>query len=171
METNTTLNISHIYKNLYISDISAACDISSLIDNKIFAVLHLGNHYKDAQILKEYASHNIEHMFLKINDSLNSNISACFESAWEFINNNIKKHKNILIHCTKGISRSPTIVAYYLTRKMHDLMKKNSCIGPVLDDILTLIKAHRPCIKPNRYFIQQLKNYENINININTLVK
>jgi protein tyrosine phosphatase len=169
--------ISHIYKNIYISDIAYALNINELITNKINAVLYLGTHNKAPSILNKYQTHNISHKFLKISDACDSNITECFELAWNYINKQIKNGCNILIHCKMGISRSPTIVAYYLTRKMHEHMINKGSVEPVLDDVLTLIKMNRPCSHPNKYFIQQLKSYENIKINllgkpsIKTLVK
>jgi protein-tyrosine phosphatase len=169
--------ISHIYKNIYISDIEHALNINELITNKINAVLYLGTHNKAPSILNKYQTNNISHKFLKISDTCDSNITECFEPAWNYINEQIKNGCNILIHCKMGISRSPTIVAYYLTRKMHEHMINKGFVEPVLDDVLTLIKMNRPCSHPNKYFIQQLKSYENIKINllyktsIKTLVK
>lgn len=163
MESNQ-FKISHIYKNIYISDLEYACDINELTRYNIKSILYLGISNKSKYILDLYKECNIRHKYLKIADTTDSNISECFEPSWQFINYNIKKGRNILIHCTKGISRSPTIVAYYLTRKMHERMKDQGTTEPVLNDILTLIKIHRPCSQPNKYFLQQLKNYENINI-------
>jgi protein-tyrosine phosphatase len=169
--------ISHIYKNIYISDIEHALNINELNKNKINAVLYLGTHNKAHSILNKYQTNNISHKFLKISDTCDSNITECFEPSWNYINEKIKNGCNILIHCKMGISRSPTIVAYYLTRKMHEHMINKGFVEPVLDDVLTLIKMNRPCSHPNKYFIQQLKSYENIKINlldktsIKTLVK
>lgn len=165
------MEISHIYKNIYISGIEHACIIDKLIDNNIRAILYLGITNKAKNIIDVYNKHNIKHKYIQIGDAHNSNISKCFEPSWKFINNNIKKGRNVLIHCTKGISRSPTIVAYYLMRKMHERMNCKGNPEPVLDDILTLIKINRSCVKPNRFFIHQLKKYESINITKSTKIK
>lgn len=164
MEESYSFKISHIYKNIFISDLAHAYNIDELINNNIRAILYLGTKNNSKYILDLYKSNNILYKFLKINDTCKSNISEYFEPAWDFINKNVSNNINILIHCRKGISRSPTIVAYYLTRKMHERMKKNGTTEPVLDDILTLIKTNRPCVKPNKFFIKQLKNYEDVNI-------
>ena len=81
-----------------------------------------------------------------------------------YLNKNVKLGYNILIHCKKGISRSPTIVAYYLMRKMFERMKSKCIMEPVMDDILRLIHINRPCSNLNKTFIQQLKKYEYNNI-------
>lgn len=166
MNETYSYKISHIYKNIFISDINHSYNINELLNNNIQAILYLGTTNKSQKILDLYQYLNINYKFLKSNDTCESDISTCFEPSWEFINKNVNKNVNILIHCKKGISRSPTIVAYYLTRKMHERMKTQGTTEPVLTDILTLIKMNRPCAKPNKFFIQQLKNYENININL-----
>lgn len=159
-----SFQISHIYKNIYISDIYHSNNIKELSKYNIKAILYLGNTDKSKEILNSYIKLGIDYKFLKVIDTCDSNISACFEPSWNFINQHIIQNKNILIHCRKGISRSPTIVAYFLTRKMLEHMKTKGHIEPVLMDILILMKKNRPCINPNRFFLKQLKNYENINI-------
>ena len=63
-------------------------------------------------------------MSIPVSDTIYSNISDCFETAWQFINDNAEQHRNVLVHCQKGISRSPTIVASYLMRILYE-HKKN----------------------------------------------
>jgi protein-tyrosine phosphatase len=165
-EQNDKFKISHIYKNFFISDILNSNNINELKRLNIKSVLQLGIKKKSSEIIDLYKKFNINYHFLEINDSYTSDISKCFEPAWKIINNSLNKFKNcnILIHCNKGISRSPIIVAYFLTRKMHEKLSDNKNKS-VVDDILTLIKMNRPCSNPNKIFIKQLKNYENIVIN------
>lgn len=164
MIKSQSYEISHIYKNIYISDIKNACDITQLKKNNIKAILYLGINQKSDDILNEYKKNNIKHKFLQISDTEKSSISDCFEPSWIFINKYINEPYNILIHCVKGVSRSPTIVTYYLTRKLQERMKDKGYIEYVVDDIIELIQFSRPCANPNKNFIQQLKNYEIIKI-------
>jgi hypothetical protein len=166
LEQNNKFKISHIYKNFFISDILTSNNINELKRLNIKSVLQLGIKKKSSEIIDLYKKFNINYHFLEINDSYTSDISKCFEPAWKFINNSLNNFKNcnILIHCNKGISRSPIIVAYFLTRKMHEKLSDNKNKS-VVDDILTLIKMNRPCSNPNKIFIKQLKNYENIVFN------
>lgn len=157
--------ISHIYKNIFISNMVNSLNVNELINKNIHSILYLGINNKSNTILNKYKDNNIKHKFLKISDSYFSPITSCFEPAWEFINKQICNGNNILIHSYNGISRAPTIVAYYLTRKMFERMEHNNNIEPVLADVLTLIKLNRPCSQPNKYFLQVLKNYENIKSN------
>lgn len=188
---SSTYEISHIYKNIYISDIYNACDINELKKHKIKAILHLGDNNKCKQILQMYIDNNIDNKFLGMKDTLRSDLSECFEPSWNFIDYHVKHKNNILIHCKKGISRSPSIVAYYLLRKMYNKITNNniqninntqnkdkgkvqvniSDTEYILYDILDLIQINRPCSNPNKHFINQLKKYENNNIHILKIVK
>jgi predicted protein tyrosine phosphatase len=153
-------NISCIYKQLYISNHQQACNIDLLKQNNITVILHLGSSKKSRKILLEYKKNNIHHKFIKIFDIYNTDIYPCCNNACKFINKFIKHGDNILIHCKMGISRSPTIVAYYLMYLMYEYMKKKQIVHPVLNEIVDLIRINRPCIRPNKSFITQLKLFE-----------
>lgn len=81
-----------------------------------------------------------------IYDHPKQNISQYFDDSFNFIENSLKNNKNILIHCHAGISRSSTLVAYYLMKKY------------VIDaeTALNYIKNIRSFINPNIGFIKQL---------------
>jgi protein-tyrosine phosphatase len=158
-------NVSCIYKQIFISNQQNSCDINLLKQNDIKAILHLGNVKKSDEILLKYKKNNIVHKFIKMHDMYNTNINHCCNISYDYINQFTKSGDNILIHCKLGISRSPTIVAYYLMHTMHEYMKKNNEVYPVLDEIMDLMRINRPCIKPNKSFINQLKIVEKNAIN------
>jgi predicted protein tyrosine phosphatase len=160
-ETN---KISHIYKNIFISDYDKASDMEGIYKNNIKAVLYLGSCEKPQIILDIYKFKNINYRFIKIQDSDTADLRSCFKYVWDFINEQSKKKNNIIIHCRRGVSRSPSAVAYFLMKVMHIYMKEKNEIHPILDDVLTLIHNNRPCIHPNKNFIKQLKLYEKKNI-------
>lgn len=58
----------------------------------------------------------------------------------------------IQVHCFKGMSRSPTIVAAYLI----------ATLKLSTDDALSRVKAARPVVLPNRGFRRQLEQYEEL---------
>lgn len=58
----------------------------------------------------------------------------------------------ILVHCSKGVSRSPTAIAAYLTRKF----------ALPLEDELNFLRTKRN-IKPSANFTRQLEIWEEIN--------
>jgi len=99
-------------------------------------------------------------------DTLDEDISRCFDEAYKFMIDN--KNVNILVHCKKGVSRSPTIVAYYLMKLIHDYTRKDSYVvrkqrthsDEILPEVLELMCSYRPCVNPNTNFINQLKKHE-----------
>jgi protein-tyrosine phosphatase len=62
-----------------------------------------------------------------------------------------EKKKRILIHCQQGISRSPTLVLYYLMTR-HDLS---------LWDAFRLVREQQPYACPSIGFIRELSELEN----------
>ena len=72
-------------------------------------------------------------------DSLNYDIGQHFEEAYEFIEENLNKKLNVLVHCHAGVSRSAAIVIAYLMKKL----------GLHFDAGMELVKSRRPRIRPN----------------------
>lgn len=164
-----TYGISHIYKNIYISDLYYSYNSDRLLNHNIKAILYLGDNNKPNHVLQSYNDNNIIHKFLKIKDMRSYDLSDSFNASWEFLDEHVKKNYNILVHCKQGISRSPTIVAHFLIRKMHDYHFRrknelNNSYERITGEILELIHINRPCSNPNKSFIRQLEKYEELNI-------
>jgi protein-tyrosine phosphatase len=87
-------------------------------------------------------------MLIAALDTTAYNIHNDFESSFNFIDGNICK-TNVLVHCEKGISRSPTIVIAYIMRKE----KK------IYSDILEQVRVKRQQINPNGAFFFYLGKY------------
>ena len=62
----------------------------------------------------------------------------------------IGEGRNILVHCAAGASRSASFTIAYLMRK--NKMDR--------DDAFKFVKERRKIIRPNSYFMKQLKDYE-----------
>ncbi|KAK8824431.1 hypothetical protein WA577_006828 [Blastocystis sp. JDR] len=60
---------------------------------------------------------------------------------------------NVLIHCEKGISRSPAVIAAYLIKKDH----------MSFEDAYRLLRSKRRCVQINEGFTHQLCCYEKAN--------
>lgn len=71
------------------------------------------------------------------------------EIGYNFINNIILENKNVLIHCMAGISRSVSLVIYYLMKKFHISY----------NDALNIVKYKRSIVNPNDSFKIQLQKY------------
>lgn len=59
----------------------------------------------------------------------------------------LKEKRNIFIHCAAGVSRSASFTIAYLMRK-----NKMS-----FDEAYKYVKDRRKIIRPNSYFVEQLK--------------
>jgi hypothetical protein len=81
------------------------------------------------------------------------------EIGYHFINDAIMSHQNILIHCMAGISRSVSLVTYYLMKKFN--------VG--FDQTFNFIKSRREIADPNSSFKYQLKTYENLREKFNEI--
>ena len=128
---NSTNMLSHIYKYMYLSNHKNSENIYK-IKKQNWGCLYIGNKPKDPCVLNQYDENGISYEFIYMEDNINANISDCFETAWKFINNNTNNNTNVLVHCRKGISLSPSIVAYYLMRILyeHNLSNMNSLKNP-----------------------------------------
>lgn len=144
-------DITQITKNTYLSNWEGSFDIEELENLNIKAILCLNTVEKPAYILDRYIEAGIRHKQIFVADDEYENIARYFPEICAFISENIA-HAPILIHCTAGISRSPTALAAYLL---------NTSIqnGSTSEIVLRFIDSHRP-IFPNYGFQEQLKKYE-----------
>ncbi|OCH84355.1 DSPc-domain-containing protein, partial [Obba rivulosa] len=151
--------------SLYLGPCSAASNKAFLAANSITHVLSVGS--TPAQKVE-----GVTYFRLSLNDSPTSSITKVSEEACKIIENAIaSKSKGcgkgkILVHCSAGISRSPTLVVAYLMRS-HKMSLK-AALGQV-------VRA-RPQVSPNSGFLEQLKRLEeelfgNVTLDIDELPK
>ena len=79
------------------------------------------------------------------------NNKPMIEVGYHFINNAINSEKNILVHCMAGVSRSVSLVTYYLMKRYHISFDKAA----------EYIKQKRSVANPNDSFKNQLLMYQN----------
>ena len=131
---------------LYIGDWSAADDVQTLLSKKInFVLTALPSSIASKP---EYQKHGIEQLVCSADDMPNFDMTPFFESAYEFINQGLKKG-NVLVHCAAGISRSSTLTLVYLMRARNENMEK----------ALAFLRTKRPICTPNFGFQKQLREY------------
>jgi protein-tyrosine phosphatase len=96
--------------------------------------------------IKYEAEHGIkEHMLIKIEDNVISDISVHFIECIEFIERNRNEGRNILVHCRFGVSRSAAIaIAYYLFINGGKLS---------FEEAFEFVEDKRYLIRPNGGFI------------------
>ncbi|CAG9329842.1 unnamed protein product [Blepharisma stoltei] len=93
---------------------------------------------------------DINYHIIPVKDSEKENISQYFPEAIKFIHNILLSNEKVLVHCYKGISRSPTIILAYIIAA-----QKES-----IESAWNLIKHKRRIVRPNSGFIKQLKDYD-----------
>ena len=142
-ELEKSNNINKITDKIYLGDIEGATNFHYFKNEQIHNVISIVN--EPPQYPKEM---KINHISFKLEDKKTNNILKYFKECIYFIENSDK----IYIHCLFGISRSPTIVIAYLMWKTHSNF----------EDIYKYIKTRRSIIEPNKGFIQQLKEFDNI---------
>ena len=67
------------------------------------------------------------------------------------------KENNVLVHCSAGISRSPTLVLAYMMKKNHW----------TLDEAFDRMRKLRQIVDPNMSFIIQLREWEKVILSSN----
>lgn len=110
--------ISRICHGLYLSDWDSAMNLGYLVKRKIKAVVTVNLDAVPVSVLDGYMRNGIAHLYITSTDYTDSELNKDFETCYRFILRHIKKG-GVLVHCTMGISRSPTIVADFLIRYLY----------------------------------------------------
>lgn len=143
--------------SLYLGPCSAASSQPFLTRNSITHVLSIGAN-PSAKV------DGVTYHRLSLSDTVSSSIAKTVDAACEIIDRAIAASSGskggtgtgtaptgrILVHCSAGISRSPTVVAAYLMRRR----------GMTLKAALGQIVRVRPQVAPNPGFLRQLKEME-----------
>ena len=138
-------HVANIHNNI----ISVIPDITILYlpyDDKIDQNLWTKNNNM-VQILK-YNSTSTDHDNLAKQLRLYRN-KPMIEIAYHFVNTTSLLNENILVHCMAGVSRSVSMVTYFLMKKYF----------VDFETAIKIIKDKRPIVNPNSSFKLQLKHY------------
>ena len=132
--------MNYIIDNIYLGGNDAASDENYLKQYNITTVINCAEEivsvYKDIKFLE-----------LNLYDSFNQPLFPKFEVAYKFIKKN--SENNILIHCALGVSRSASLVAFYMMKEK----------GWDYDICYNYMKERRPIVNPNSNFVEQLREY------------
>lgn len=145
-----------------------AVDAQNAARLKQFGISHVINATPDLPFCQE---RKCKQLRVAILDLPSENILQYFESAIKFIGEYKEEEKeatcseclrvylddalcseshNVLVHCSAGISRSPTLVLAYMIRKRR----------LTLEEALRQMRCSRSIIDPNFSFIVQLRSWE-----------
>ncbi|TFK18206.1 phosphatases II, partial [Coprinopsis marcescibilis] len=87
---------------------------------------------------------------LGLKDDGSASLELTVNTAAEIIKEALKGSGRVLVHCSAGISRSPTVVTAYLMKEK----------GMGLKEALGVVVRARPQVSPNSGFLRQLKDME-----------
>jgi protein-tyrosine phosphatase len=140
-------HLDHIIDNVFLGDWRDSVNEIKLRRNGVKGILTLNKEYKhNDEEKKMFKAIGIKLKYVELYDSHESNISQHFDDCIKFIKS---VPGPVLVHCTAGISRSPSVViAYCMVEKKWSL-----------EDALTHCKKIRPRVNPNSTFIKQLDIY------------
>ncbi|KAL7947104.1 protein-tyrosine phosphatase-like protein [Trichoderma barbatum] len=132
--------------SVFIGPVSAASSVQLLQTNSISHVLSIG-------ASPSSKIPGIVYDRISIADSPSSSMTKICDTACDVIETALQSNNGsgrILVHCSAGISRSPTVVAAYLMK--HQNMSLRAALGQI-------VRA-RPQASPNPGFLQELKDLE-----------
>jgi protein-tyrosine phosphatase len=139
-----------ITPTLYLGDIDAAKDPQLISD--INVVVNISDTAYDELSGKKYHYFNIP-------DKRTENISQFFENFTDIVKEAEDNEEKVIVHCKNSVSRSPTLVLYYL-------MTTNMSFR----DALEFLKSKRTqYTRPNIGFFKQLLSAEKELFNTNSL--
>lgn len=155
-------NVSLIITNIYIGNRDSAYNTKELSDNNIQCVLCIETVIKSEELINWYEQNKIMHYQISILDNSDADISKYWEDIYNIISDHYCNHKNILIHCQMGVSRSATAIIYWLMRISFETgaYKQFNKNGRILDYLINFMRTKRPVIRPNYGFMRYLRQAE-----------
>jgi protein-tyrosine phosphatase len=135
--------ISSVISDLYIGNIDSL-DPNILRKHNISAIISI----LSPETPTVYP-HGINVIRISIDDSEHENIDSWLELTYQFIHSHLKSKKKVLVHCYAGISRSATVVLYYLMKTFK--VPLSTAFG--------YLRSRRYIINPNPGFIRTLSKY------------
>ena len=138
--------LDKILDRLFLSGDGEATNLKLLKENNITHIVNVAtnvdNKFESEIIYKK----------ISVKDNPTEDIRSDFKETYNFIEQALQNENNsVLVHCNKGISRSPSIVIAYLLQKR---------IFDTYEEAYEYVKSKRPKSCPNEGFIQQLKQVE-----------
>lgn len=155
IEITTNSDLNETIPHLFICNWNTANDVNLLNRHKIKVVITLTQEEKPKAVLEAYKALGIEYYHIRIDDSPSAPIHNYFNTTYKIIRDSIDGGKNVLVHCHAGVSRSATIVLYYLMQILHESLPDKTPLE-LYKIAFETVQRKRPIIQPNYGFQQQL---------------
>lgn len=126
------------------------CEPAILEAHRICHVLSVGIQAGSVSSTDRDSSATVAHTFVECLDLPETDIAPVVRRCTDVIDACVRAGRNVLVHCNAGVSRSPSVVIAYL-------MQRRNC---QYQDAYDLVKAVRPCIRPNAGFEAQLRRLQ-----------
>lgn len=133
---------TEIVPHLFLGSETKVCNMNWLKSNNIKTVVNATN-----DLMCKYDK-TINFYMWNLEDIPSQNIIPYLEKTSVIIDNCLRKGESILVHCHMGISRSATLVWYWLSTRKYD----ND-----IDAALLFLESKRWIVNPNKGFIRQVK--------------
>ena len=136
-------SIFQIESHLFCSGYHSAQNKSLLQSYNISHIINLTAHkYKNLhEDIVTYSS-------FSFSDHENFDLTTQLPPVLEILNEKLSEHKNVLVHCQKGISRAPSVIMAFLIK--HRQM--------TFDESLKFVQKQNPEAYPNLGFLMHLKS-------------
>lgn len=132
--------MSLITEGLYLGDYRDATSKKWLKQHNISHIVNCAKEHK------EYFPGDFVYLSLNLDDSEEQVIYHVLEQSFQFIKDALDKGGSVLVHCHAGISRSSSVLIYYLMKATNN----------EYDRMYFYVKSRRPQVDPNPGFIKQL---------------
>jgi hypothetical protein len=148
-------DINEIIPGLFVGDFYAATNWQTLCHHKIKAVV---NATWSAPCLFGYKKGKIKYLRLRLKDDHKTNLLPFIAKCNKFVQHQrVELGKNVLIHCSAGMSRSVSLAIAYL-------LLEAPCYAPYYpfrfecyEDTILFVQSKRLCARPNDSFCEQLE--------------
>ncbi|CAG9331328.1 unnamed protein product [Blepharisma stoltei] len=137
-------SFSKVTNYLYLGDYNAATNLVLLQHHKITHILTVGDGMTPCN------PEQFQWKSINIADLSSCDISQHFDECNDFIDKANREKGRVLVHCSNGVSRAPTITIAYL-------MYKKPC---GFTQAFEFVKAKHPDTAPNSGFSAQLRQYQ-----------
>lgn len=139
--------MTFIERGLYVGDVAGSHNVELLRSNNITAMVSLANRpLAEWNMAENRAQIPAErHLFVRWVDTPTQDILSDLAGICDFIDK-MRREGGVLVHCTRGVSRSATVVVAYLMR-LHS--------QPVSPALAAVQRVRR--VRPNSSFLAQLE--------------